>query len=472
MPDIAFPTSSRPGLSAEEGAGRLINAYAEQLGAGARQAVSIRRAPGLAAAAETGRRGLRGGRMVGDTLLLAYADMLCGMGADGTVHDICPLPGEQRVTVARNNRSPVPQVVAVTEHAVLSLSKDGPPQAIPTPGNLPFPNSVEFHQGWYFFTALEGTCYASQLNDTTFNTLDRTKEQGRGSGLLRAISFRSELFLFGPQEIGVYSGSQATGFPLARQTGIPRGLIGQWAIAGHEEGWSNTLIWVGDDAVVYRLDGYSPTRISNHDVERDLAAAAKGDRAQIEASVFAAGGHSFWVVSMPGRTWVFDLVTGEWHERESHGRDRWRATLGFKAFGRWLVGDRASSKLLEVREDAFTEAGAPLRWCVESLPGEAFPSRLAIPRADFDFVVGQGRAPEGGIAADPKVLVGWSDDGGGFWASPLTRSLGRQGQTRTRVSVLRTGMTGVQGRTWRLEVTDPVYVALLGGSMAVESRTE
>lgn len=472
MSDIRFPLSSHPGRSAEEGAGRLINAYAEALGDGARQAVSIRRAPGLSRFAEIGHHGLRGARMIDSTLLAAYADVLCAVTADGSVQVVCPLPGTQRITIARNNRAPVPQVVAVTEHAILSLSKDGPPRAIATPDGLPFPNSVEFHQGWYFFTALEGTCYASQLNDTTFNTLDRTKEQGRGSGLLRAISFRSELFLFGPQETGVYSGAQATGFPLARQTGIPRGLIGPWAVAGHEEGWSNTLIWVGDDAVVYRLDGYAPVRVSNHDVERDLAEAARGERSAIEASVFAAGGHSFWILSMPGRTWVLDLATGAWHERESHGRDRWRGVQGYRAFGRWLVGDRASTALLEVDEDVYAEAGAPLRMRVESLPGEAFPARLAIPRADFDMVVGQGRAPEGGIVADPQVLVSWSDDGGALWSSPLTRPLGRQGRTHTRVSVLRTGVTGVQGRTWRLDVTDPVYVALLGGSMAVESRTE
>jgi hypothetical protein len=30
--------------------------------------------------------------------------------------------------------------------------------------------------------------------------------------------------------------------------------------------------------------------------------------------------------------------------------------------------------------------------------------------------------------------------------------------------MLRTGMSGVQGRRWRLKVTDPVYVAFMGAT--------
>ncbi len=40
------------------------------------------------------------------------------------------------------------------------------------------------------------------------------------------------------------------------------------------------------------------------------------------------------------------------------------------------------------------------------------------------------------------------------------------------MNVLRTGMTGVQGRIWRVVVSDPVYCALLGGAAAIEARTE
>lgn len=473
MPDIAFPTSSRPGLSDAEGAGRLINAFVEQLGEGARGPVSIRRVPGLKRFCDTGEAGPRGMRLIGNVLFAAYRDTLVRVTADGTAVALGPLPGSKRITIARNNHAPSADVVAVTEYGPYRLSADAAPMTLAIPGSLPAPNSVAELFGFLFFTAGNGTCYASDLNATTFNTLSYTVEQARPGGLMRAVSFRSELFLFGPSGIGVYGGpAQATGFPLSRVTGIPRGLIGPWAVSGQEEGWSNELIWVGDDAVVYRLNGYSPVRVSNHDVERDLAAAALVDPTAIEASVHLVAGHAIWTVSMPGRTWEMDLVTGAWHERASRLGGRWRGSQSVKAFGRWLVGDTHGTGLLEVREDAFDEDGAPLLFRVESLPGEAFPQRLAIPRADFDFALGVGRLSADPTIRAPQVQISWSDDGGERWSNALSRSLGRQGETKTRINVLRTGMSGAQGRTWRLDVSDPVYCALLGGAMAVEPRTE
>jgi len=473
MPAISFPLSSRPGLSEAEGAGRLINAFVEQLGDGSRAPASRRRVPGLATFTDTACFGPRGFRLVGSKVLAAYHDKFVEISADGTVGLLGVLPGAKRVTIARNNRAPVPDAVAVTEYGAYQVTPTASPRPLSIPAGLPAPNSVTELFGFLFFTAGNGYCYATSINSLDFNTLDYTVEQSRPGGLMRGIAFRDELFLFGPSGIGVYGGqAQANGFPLARITGIPRGLIGPWAVAGHEEGWSNELIWVGDDAVVYKLSGYAPSRISNHDVERDLAAAAKVDPTAIEASVHLVAGHAFWVVSMPLRTWVFDLTTGQWHERASHDASRWRSSQSVKAFGRWLVGDTAGTGLLEVSEKAFDEVGATLRFRVESLPGQAFPQRIAVPRADFDFTVGVGRLSTDTTVRDPQALISWSDDGGVRWSSPLSRSLGRQGETQTRLTVLRTGMSGPKGRIWRIDVSDPVYCALTGGAMALDARTE
>lgn len=431
MPAISFPVSSRPGLSEAEGAGRLINAFVEQLGDGARAPASRRRAPGLLQFTDTGCYRPRGLRLVGSNVLAAYHDKLVEVGSDGTVNLLGTLPGTGRVTIARNNRSPVPDAVAVTEYGAYQVTPTASPRPLSIPGGLPAPNSVTELFGFLFFTAGNGWCYATGVNSIDFNTLDYTVEQARPGGLMRGVAFRDELFLFGPSGIGVYGGqAQANGFPLARITGIPRGLIGPWAVAGQEEGWSNELIWVGDDAVVYKLAGYAPTRISNHDVERDLAAAAAVDPTAIEASVHLVSGHAFWIVSMPARTWVFDLTTGQWHERASHEAIRWRASQSVKAFGRWLVGDIFGTGLLEVSETAFDEVGAPLRFRVESLPAQAFPQRIAIPRADFDFTVGVGRLSADPTILDPRALISWSDDGGSRWSSPLSRTLGRGGSPR------------------------------------------
>jgi hypothetical protein len=85
-------------------------------------------------------------------------------------------------------------------------------------------------------------------------------------------------------------------------------------------------------------------------------------------------------------------------------------------------------------------------------------------------VVGVGQAtgvdPTG---TDPSVGISWSDNGGITWSQEFIRKLGRQA-TPQRVTMLRTGMSGVQGRRWRLKVSDPVYVAFMGATQDTQLR--
>jgi hypothetical protein len=55
------------------------------------------------------------------------------------------------------------------------------------------------------------------------------------------------------------------------------------------------------------------------------------------------------------------------------------------------------------------------------------------------------------------------------WGNELMRPLGRQTETDA-VSMFRTGMTGTQGRRWRLTASDPVYVSFMGGTQDAQLR--
>jgi len=73
------------------------------------------------------------------------------------------------------------------------------------------------------------------------------------------------------------------------------------------------------------------------------------------------------------------------------------------------------------------------------------------------------------IETDPKVEISWSDDGGRTWGAPVQRRLGSQGE-KLPIDVFRCGLAGRLGRQWRLAVSDPVEVSLIGGAMDVEGR--
>jgi hypothetical protein len=250
---------------------------------------------------------------------------------------------------------------------------------------------------------------------------------------------------------------------------IQRGLLSPYAVAGHEDGFGSALIWVADDNSVVQHNGTpNPLKISPPDLDRLIAAVT--DKTTLEASVYIAQGHPKWVLSCPAFTWEFDLGSQKWNEKASYLQTRWRAVSGISAFGKWITGDTQGNRLLYINEQSWDENGNPLAFQIESGPVVNFPNRTKVARADFNFVVGVGQAtgvdPDG---TDPSVGISWSDDGGMSWSQEFIRKLGRQA-TPQRITMLRTGMSGVQGRRWRLKVSDPVYVAFMGATQDTALR--
>ena len=470
--DIPFPLSSAPGRAPNEGAGRLINCAAEALGQGAASPAVWRRVAGLVQFCAGTQSGCRGFLEVNGVLFAVIGQQLVYIDSGGTVNVVGVVAGTKRVTMARNNKKPTPDMVMVTENGAFVFTFTTI-TAYPD-ADLPVPNSVTFQDGYFFFPIADGRAFNSDLNDTAVNALGYTTAESKPDGLSRAIAWNNQLLLFGPYSLEFYvdNANPAPAFPYSRSTTISRGLAGQFAVAGHENGFGGAaLIWVADDNTVVRLNGYGFEKISPPDLDRLIEAVS--DKETLEAFVYAAGGHSKWVLSSPDWTWEFDLGSQKWNERESHGLSRWTATCSVFAFGIWLVGDANSAKVYQVDSTAHTENGTPLRMRIESGPVQNFPNRTRVPRADFDFANGEGDAaaattPE----TSPVVEISYSDDGGSTWSLPLQRPLGPQGRFGQRVTVTRCGQTGPRGRRWRLDISDPVYAGLVRGVQATDMRRE
>jgi hypothetical protein len=194
------------------------------------------------------------------------------------------------------------------------------------------------------------------------------------------------------------------------------------------------------------------------------------DKTTIRAMAYRVSGNAFWQVSCDDWTWVFNCNNPGWFERQSDGSDRSRFTGGaVYAFGKWLVGDTVSPQLLEVSADVPTEAGNPLPVTIISPSVNSFPNRVRCARAEFNLVVPA-------VTSDttaPTIDISWSDDGGATFSNPYTRSLGNStSDTIRRVTVFNTGYAKPIGRRWKLECTDPVNFALLGGDMEPEVRNK
>lgn len=476
MVAIVFPVGSHPGRRGHESAGRLINCFAEPLGEGAPAAAVIKSVPGCrffsneqSTALHTP-EGYRGAAYFNGVLFVAFEELLVAVDAVGVVTEIGVLEGTLPVTFARNNKSPTPDFTVLTEIGWFKFTATPGSIVEIVDADLPQPVSVCFQDGYFFLPTADGRCFASGLNATTIAALDVTTAEAKPDALIRGVSHSQHLVLFGAESTELYRNTgNATGFPFSRVTVIDRGLIGLRAVTGHEDGFGKALAWVGDDNAVHSLQGYQAVRISTPDIDRMIEDVAV--KSTIEMLSYIEGGHAFVVVSADDWSWEYDLTTEEWHERKSYNRQRWRATgNAVKAFGKWLAGDIASGRMLELTSATRREVEDPLIMTVESVPGKTFPLSMFVPRADFEFDPGTGSAPGlDPIESDPSVSISWSDDGGIAWGNPLIRKVGRQG-TSPRVFATRLGRTKVQGRRWRLAMADPVYYGLTAGDMTVEKR--
>jgi hypothetical protein len=474
---IPFPVSSAPGVKPQEGAGRLINCFAEKMEQGAIFPVLWKRSAGLRQILELATyTHLRGAIYLSSTLLVVMDTRVQAVTLSGVTFsavDLGALAGSDAVTIARNNAA-TPNIVCVSTAGCFNLFTGSAPTAF-ADADLPASNSVSVLDGYFIWTIGDGRIFASGLNSVSVATNSFTTAQVRPGGLLRGVSFKAEFYAFGPSGCEVYSDAGTSPFPLAFKLAIPRGIAGTHAIAGWEEGWSNQLIWVGDDGVVYRMNGYIPEPISNDDVSRAIQAAIlAGQGATLEASVYMQGKHAIWQLTNPGVwTWEFNATTGNWHQRQSFNRNDCRASRSIRAFNRWIAGDRTTGLLFSIDETYHREANNSLPYILRSGVGAVFPSRLRIPRIDLDFTAAVGDAAgEDPMQTNPSVLIRWSNDGGYSFKNPVTRRLGQQGAGNKRVTVLRGPLTGPTGIVIEMEVDDPVHTGFMGGQMAVEQLAE
>jgi hypothetical protein len=231
----------------------------------------------------------------------------------------------------------------------------------------------------------------------------------------------------------------------------------------------NSVYWLGNDRVFYKAAGYAPVRCSTHALEYALEGYSVVSDAV--AFCYSQEGHAFYVVSFPtaGATWVFDAATGQWAERESRddeGRSlgRWRVGSYAKAYGLHVVGDYASNALYLLDLDIGTEAGIPIRRLAVSPPIAAAGSRLTMSRFELEVETGVGRTTGQGSA--PEAMLQWSDDGGRSWSNERWSSMGAVGVYRRRCRWYRLGQ--FRERYFRLSISDPVKVAVIGASAEME----
>ena len=224
------------------------------------------------------------------------------------------------------------------------------------------------------------------------------------SDLIVAIAnSHQQLFVFGEKRCEVWydAGNEAPSFPFQRSFGalIQRGLLAPYTVVLED----NTIFFLGDDLIFYRLNGFVPERQSNHAIESRWQKYTGHFFAR--AFSYTVFGHKMIALTFPEAhaTWVLDLSTKRWHERESWLGDneetsigRWRVNCALnngssiERYPELLLGDSQSGRIDQLNLDVFTEFGATMRAKVIGPPVHSDRRRMFMRRFEIDVESGVG----------------------------------------------------------------------------------
>lgn len=293
-------------------------------------------------------------------------------------------------------------------------------------------------------------------DSTSWDALDIASAEGITGNIVRVAASRGELWIFKQYSTEVFYNSGAGSFPFIPigSATIQRGCAAKHSVAVE----SNTIMWLGDDRIVYLAQGYTPTRVSTFAIEKDIETYTTISDAV--AFIYTEEGHKFYVLTFPTEdvTWVYDLTTHFWHERESFGHGRWRASSYAFFNGRNLIGDFQTGKVYQLNLDTYTEHGTIIQRIAVSPPVWADGNRITFDRIQVLFDAGVGLLS--GQGSVPYAMLRFSDDGGYTWSNEDIRPIGQTGQYKNRAVWRRKGQT--RERIFEVTISDPVLVNITG----------
>jgi hypothetical protein len=334
-------------------------------------------------------------------------------------------------------------------------------------------DQVTFQDGYFIFNKPNSQqFYISGLNDVSFDPTDISTAEGSPDSLVGLVSDQRNLYLFGTYSTEVFYDSGAT-FPFERIQGafIAVGCMAAFSIAQLEQ----SVYWLGQDrngrGIVYRVQGYQAQRVSTRALEIVISKFSSSSLSSARAWSYTQNGHSFYAITFPGAesTWVYDVSTSLWHERASLNLGdlaRHRADCHAFAYGTNVVGDYANGNLYALDGETYSDNGSPIPR-IRSAPHMS-QSLNRVFHSSFQLDMETGVGTDGsGQGSAPVAVLQWSDDGGHTWSNEKEASIGAIGSTKARAIFRRLGAS--RDRVYRVKITDPVKVVLLGAEIGVEA---
>ena len=314
---------------------------------------------------------------------------------------------------------------------------------------------------------------ASDLLSPITDPLSFASKDGSPDDLVSIIVDRREVYLLGEMSSEVWINSGAVPFPFTRipGTSTQQGIAAQYSMSR----MGNSFAYVSKnnrgEAMIVRMNGYFPERISTHAVETTLVNQNVSDAL---AWTYQLEGHEVYVVTFPsigtnGLTWAFDQTTGLWHKwlyrnnQNEYERHRGNCCAFFNQ--QVLVGDYENGKIYQLSRNYYTDDGQPIRRIRRAPHITSDLQRQYFHELQIQFQPGVGLST--GQGDDPQAMLRWSNDGGSTWSNEYWTSIGKQGKYLNRAIWRRLGFS--RDKVFEVSISDPVKAVIISANLKAEA---
>lgn len=361
--------------------------------AGTRTQMKLASPPGLREYMRLGDRPIRGLRNVEGTLFAVCGNDLHQVSTKATSTVRGQIPGVGRVQMAHNqitggnelllvNGQSTGYVWNTAKNTYLRITDDGYPGARAADYLDSYLLQVEPFGRFWFHSQLS--------NALDYNTLDRYESEASPDKIVTLVVSQFEVIVFNETTTEFfYNAGGTTGTFQNKRVLIDRGC----ASGDTVQNLDNSVLWLGNDGVVYRLNGYQAVPISTGPVQ---SAIRDNNWKQAFAFTWEDGKHKVYYLTFPdGKTWGYDVVTGVWHRRQSFGFERWRLNHVVRWNGMWIGSDFQDGRLWILDSDYPFEGGQPLVRTRVSGVSHANQSRLVANCLELVLNPGVSKIPAG-----------------------------------------------------------------------------
>lgn len=280
---------------------------------------------------------------------------------------------------------------------------------------IPFDGSPAFYSAVYAAATIEGFFDAEVLPD-------------KNTGI---INLRNDLYILGAESAEIFRSTGDVDAPFIRNQGS---TVDTGYVAARQE-FAGTFAFLGRDRGLsygfFAMQQGKAQRISNRAIDEVLSREySVSELNDCESSVVEIYGIEMVLFTLARHTFVF---TGAgWHLWKS-GVDgagvnkRWRGTSIQFAYGKYFVGDNATSKF-GVLSESHTEYGEAIEYYVQMFLRAPRGTYFGIAMMELDCLTGMATQSH----PDPQISVQVSRDGNTFFA-PYWRPLGQEFQYSQRV---------------------------------------